>query len=446
MMGEFYIGVVEDRVDPKLLGRVRVRVFGLHSPDRKAEVPIESLPWSFVMQPANASTSGPQLSQLVEGTWVVVMYMDQNHQDPLVIGSIPGIYNERPNYSEGFSDPFGVYPRWVEEDSELSLIHDEKRWLEHPTYKARLENRITEIQRAKKYQIPTVSPTPPDEDFDRTVWDEPDLRGEQDSSYPYNAVREFEGGQIEEHDSTSDNTRITHMHQTGTYEEILHDGSKTVKIVGDGYSITLRDQNMFIQGDLNVTVEGDMRHMVQGDYTLEVGGAMHTFIGGNREEKIEGSDMKEIGVDESINVSEKRGIRVGKDQVLMVDENETKIVGERSETTIKGAHIAMHHSNSDTITVGNETSTTFANRLVTTKKIHRIESIEDIEIDTDSAVKVIAPDDVLVKGDVVAEGVSLVDHVHEGVEPGPGSTDEPVADGETIGPFPPLDDMLEGSS
>jgi len=55
MNNNFYIGVVEDRHDPRAMGRVRVRVFGLHSDDRVNEVPIDSLPWSMVMQPANSS-------------------------------------------------------------------------------------------------------------------------------------------------------------------------------------------------------------------------------------------------------------------------------------------------------------------------------------------------------------------------------------------------------
>ena len=384
MMGGFYMGVVEDRNDPKKLGRVRVRVFGLHSPDRKAEVPVDSLPFSFVMQPANASTSGPALSQLVEGTWVIVMYMDQNLQDPLVIGSIPGVYEDAPDFSQGFSDPFGVFPRWSEGDSELSLINDEERFLEHPTYEARLDNRITEIQRAKKYQVPTVSATPRDEEFDRSTWDEPDLRGEQESSYPYNSVREFEGGQVEEFDSTSDNTRITESHASGSYREILHDGTTTVKIVGDGYNITLRDQNMFVQGDLNVTVEGNMRHMVEGDYTLEVGGSMHTYIAGNRESKIDGSDVKEITVDESTNVLEKRSIHVGGDQRLLIDGNETNIVGKKSDKTVRGDQSTTLLADSSYVTVGNESILTVGKRLVTTEGIHRFESVANIEFDTDS--------------------------------------------------------------
>jgi hypothetical protein len=87
------------------------------------------------MQPPNTSTSGAPLSQLVEGTWVVVMYMDHNLQDPLVMGSLPSFDENVPNFEKGFSDPFGVNPRWIgsaeESNSSISLVTDEDRWQEH---------------------------------------------------------------------------------------------------------------------------------------------------------------------------------------------------------------------------------------------------------------------------------------------------------------------------
>jgi hypothetical protein len=221
MMGlsnSFYIGVVEDRHDPLKMGRVRVRVFGLHSRERKNDIPISALPWSMVMQPPNTPTPAGNLSQMVEGTWVVVMYLDDAHQDPLVIGSIPSNYEEQPDYEDGFSDPFGVFPRWSGEDdkTDVSLITDVDRWTEHPTYDERKKKRITDIPLAKKYEIPTVSATAPDEEYERSTWNENDLRGLQSSDYPYNSVREFEAGMVEEYDSTSENTRITEMHQWET--------------------------------------------------------------------------------------------------------------------------------------------------------------------------------------------------------------------------------------
>jgi hypothetical protein len=388
MMGQLYIGVVEDRNDPLKMGRVRVRVINVHSEDRRVDVPIESLPWSYVMQPANVSTSGATVSQLVEGTWVVVMYMDPNLQDPLVIGSIPSTDEQRPNYEIGFSDPFGVNPRWTgsgeKADSNVSLVADEDRWQEHPTYETRADNRVTDVPRAKKYAVPTVSATTPDSEFERSTFDELDLRGSQSSQYPYNSIREFEAGMLEEYDSTTDNTRVTESHQSGSYREILHDGTTTVKIVGDGYSLTLRDQNMYVQGDLNVTVEGNMRHMVEGDYTLEVGGSMFTYVDKNRETKINGSDVKEITVDESTNILEKRSVHVTGDQRVLIDGNETRVVGKKSDTSIKGDHSQTVLANSTRVVAGNESLLTVGQRLITTEGKHRFESVANIEFDTDS--------------------------------------------------------------
>lgn len=90
----FYTGVVEDRQDPMMLGRVRVRVVGVHSED-KAEIPTSSLPWAAVVQPANNpinSGVGTSPNGLVEGSWVLVFFTDGiNLQCPVVLGSLPGI-------------------------------------------------------------------------------------------------------------------------------------------------------------------------------------------------------------------------------------------------------------------------------------------------------------------------------------------------------------------
>lgn len=385
MLGtNLHIGVVEDRNDPQKLGRVRVRILGLHSPDRKSDIQIADLPWATVMQPPNVSTAGPTLSQLVEGTWVVVMFLDQNKQDPLVLGSVPtSSRTEEPNYNEGFSDPFGVYPRWTG-DSELSLISDEERWQEHPTYDKRGENRITEIPRARKFEMSTVSSTVPDQEYERSTFNEPDLRGEQDSQYPYNSIREFEAGQVEEYDSTPDNSRITEMHQSGSYREILDDGTTTVKIVGDGYSITLRDHNMYVQGDLNLTVEGNMRQLVQGDYTLEVEGSYHQFVRGNREHKVGSNDLLEVGADQSINIGSKHSLHTGSDQTILVDGNHVETIGGTSGLTVKGNRTQIITSDSSIVTTGNESILTVGQRLVTTEGKHRFESVANIEFDTDS--------------------------------------------------------------
>jgi len=301
MNNKFYIGVVEDRHDPEAMGRVRVRVFGMHSDDRINEVPIDSLPWSMVMQPANASSTAGGISQLVEGTWVLVMYIDSNMQDPLVIGSLPSmIGSQEPDYSKGFSDPFGVYPKWTDGTADTTLAGKPDTYTEHPVYTERARTQIQSVPKAKRYKVSTVAEDAADAAYERDGWGELDLRGGQSSEYPYNSVHEYEGGMLEEFDSTPGNQRVTRMHPSGTYDEVLVDGTKTVKIVGTGYEIVLKDKKMYIKGDLDMTVDGNMNQFVKGDYTLEVGGNFYQEIGGSRETKIIFNDVAEIGQDMSL--------------------------------------------------------------------------------------------------------------------------------------------------
>ncbi len=53
--GKLYAGIVEDRNDPMSIGRVRVRVFGLHSEDKGA-LPTQDLPWAYLLSPTNSAS------------------------------------------------------------------------------------------------------------------------------------------------------------------------------------------------------------------------------------------------------------------------------------------------------------------------------------------------------------------------------------------------------
>lgn len=106
----FWFGVVEDRMDPLELGRVRVRILGFH-PELRKDFPTEKLPWAQTIQPTqSASLSGKGVAPigLVEGSWVVGFFVDgMSAQIPIVIGSIYGM-NEQlqdgDNYGDGFKD------------------------------------------------------------------------------------------------------------------------------------------------------------------------------------------------------------------------------------------------------------------------------------------------------------------------------------------------------
>lgn len=105
-LGQLYIGVVEDRNDPLTVGRVRVRVVGLHYHD-KTVFPTEDLPWAMVMQPASGGTGAPTVGP-AEGTTCVVIFNDYpENQQPIVIGTLAGVPQGDPVNVDKFEEtPF----------------------------------------------------------------------------------------------------------------------------------------------------------------------------------------------------------------------------------------------------------------------------------------------------------------------------------------------------
>ena len=104
----WFVGVVEDRDDPERIGRVRVRCLGFHTEDLNS-LPTADLPWAHVMHPVTDPSMhgmGSTPSFLVEGSWVIGFFRDaQEKQQPVIIGSLPGIPSEVADPSLGFNDP-----------------------------------------------------------------------------------------------------------------------------------------------------------------------------------------------------------------------------------------------------------------------------------------------------------------------------------------------------
>lgn len=87
----WWIGVVEDRMDPEKSGRVRVRIYGYHTDD-KSLLPTADLPWAVPILPiTSASISGIGSTPLgpVEGTWVLGFFLDgADMQQPAIFGTV----------------------------------------------------------------------------------------------------------------------------------------------------------------------------------------------------------------------------------------------------------------------------------------------------------------------------------------------------------------------
>ena len=125
----WFVGVVEDRQDPKTLGRVRVRCLGYHTEDI-IKLPTSDLPWAHPMNPITSATvSGVGQTPLgvVEGTWVVGFFTDIDKQQPMIMGTLPGVPSTLPvkDAKKGFQDYSNAnYPKYTETDVNRLAVNE----------------------------------------------------------------------------------------------------------------------------------------------------------------------------------------------------------------------------------------------------------------------------------------------------------------------------------
>lgn len=286
----WWIGVVEDRMDPLNLGRCRVRIQGLHSKDKEV-IPTNSLPWAQPLFSINGSTSTP--STLKEGDFVMGYFMDGNAtQFPIIMGMFHGIPEDKPDREKGFNDP--------RTDEQLKVAPRKANTI---IYRANgMGSTIVESNTANAYpnrlNEPTTSRLARNEDIANTIiqlknnslidvknpdksnnWSEPS--SPYNAMYPYNQVVSTESGHYFEMDDTRGHERIHMYHRSGTFNETHPDGSHVEKIVNDKYTIILKDNKISISGDCSVTVSGGAKVYVVGDCNMHVGGNYNITVGGD---------------------------------------------------------------------------------------------------------------------------------------------------------------------
>ena len=365
----WFVGVVEDRDDPEKIGCVRVRVLGHHSESLK-EVKTTDLPWAHVMHPVTDPSMqglGHTPSFLTQGSWVVGFFRDNEKQQPVIMGSLPGIPSDAADPTLGFNDPRGTdvpqkpyeseegpthgpYPgerksghgigesdtnrlaRGTESESHQSLIdRRDERLHGDPAEDA------TGIPTATKPYLSEISLVAEQET--RGFWEEPDPKGiiaaanpYISAAYPYNHVFESESGHITEVDDSPGAERLFRQHMAGTFEEIHPDGSMVTKIVGNNYEIVIKDENIVIKGSQNITVEGSVRELIKGDYIQEIEGDFYQKIHKNHRVKVGASDPggnreEEIIGNYGYNINKDVIGRIGGDTNINYEQSVTQIVG-----------------------------------------------------------------------------------------------------------------------
>ena len=200
----WFVGDVTSISDPLQLGRVRVRVTGIHQ-NNEQEIPSDNLPWAQTVVPiTQGGTEGlGNILGIQVGARVFGIFMDGvNSQLPLVLGSMP-------KYEDGSAGGRST-PQL-----------------------ARGTNTITKT---------------PD-----TVTGEPD--SPYAAVYPHNKAITTTSGHAIEIDDTPDAERIHIYHKSGTFVEI-HPNGDVVTQHKNGFRTVTGNDKLHVTGDLNIVADG----------------------------------------------------------------------------------------------------------------------------------------------------------------------------------------------
>ena len=280
----WFIGVIEDRQDPKKAGRVRVRCLGYHDANLQ-KIPTEDLPWASIMMPVTAggnSGIGTSSHFLLEGTWVVGFFRDPAKQEPVIMGALPGVNtSETTNFTiasssavggqskgGGFKDPKGVYPTTKYVGKPDTNLLAQELVSEHAS------NSVKES--TDSWSTASGSAEQP-------------ASTQSSAKYPTNHVYETESGHYVEFDDTSGNERIHLYHKMGTFIEIDSAGNVIIKTVGNVTNIVAGNMDTYVKGNYSVSAGGNIDVYAGGNLTEKVDGNRKTTITGNDEVSITGT-------------------------------------------------------------------------------------------------------------------------------------------------------------
>ena len=340
----WFVDVVEDRADPKKLGRLKVRCLGYHAKELN-KLPTADLPWAHVMNPITSATvSGVGNTPLgaVEGTWVIGFFIDgPDAQQPMIMGTLPGVPKDLPvkDAVAGFQDYINAnYPKYKESDVNRLARNDSDS--PHSTLTLRKADRDLAVGTAQVDGVFSgVAQIPADLDQDNGgQWNEPET--EYAATYPRNHVMETEGGHLKEYDDTPGKERIHERHASGSGYEIFSDGTKITRVKQDNYNIISNDEYCHIQGNSRETIDKGVRIRVNAsgqsgnNYNVEVGQGSNVNIevnGGNINLTTLGSGQ-DAG-DININAARDLKIQVGRNMTTDVIETITETSKTKTQST-----------------------------------------------------------------------------------------------------------------
>lgn len=297
----WWMGFVEDRIDPLKLGRLKVRCIGWDA-DNKMEVPTDALPWAQVAFPIN--NTNPYAPK--EGDMVLGFFADgETAQQRIVFGAFPSIPLKEANSQEAYSDPregelfdaprppeskeyitdgTGIvitekiqadpYPVFLDEPTTSRIARNDDDTITETFIQERIDNVVTEVKTYNKEE-------------ELSTWDEPETK--YAAQYPYNNVMETESGHVIEYDDTFGAERIHIAHRNGSFTEWYPDGDRVEKITKDKYTIVMKDDHLYVMGSVKITVQGDAEIYVQKNMYARVDENLTAYVVGNVDAQVDGN-------------------------------------------------------------------------------------------------------------------------------------------------------------
>lgn len=239
----FYRGVVEDNVDPDKRGRVRARIWGIHTKTKvKSDldgIPTEELPWSEPCLPIMEGGVGGfgMFGVPVQGSHIMIFFENGNINQARYFASMPGNPTEDSVPEEGFNDPDGKYPQRI----------DEPDW-----HRLARGVRTDTLIQTRNEELDTIEPTSPAQ-----------------TQYPHNWVINTHGGITIELDSTPGAERLNIYHPSNSYIEIDVDGNMVIRSTRDKYDITIGSKKKHVRGDEEDTIDGNLDITVAGTVNIK---------------------------------------------------------------------------------------------------------------------------------------------------------------------------------
>lgn len=252
-MNGFYRAVVEENNDPEKLGRVRVRIWGLHSEKKNKTltdgIPTNELPWAEPCLPIHEGISGYGIFGVpLQGSHVMVFFENGHIEQPRYFATLPGKPGAGADTTKGFNDPDGTYP-------ESSDVSD-----------------YSELSRGVSSSIVTGKNANRDGDEPASPYD---------PSYPHNFVISTHGGLVFELDSTTGHKRFHIYHPAGTYIECDNDGNLVIKTEGTNYDINAGDKKEYVGSNKTNTIAGNKTEDITGNLAQTAGGTVGITASGN---------------------------------------------------------------------------------------------------------------------------------------------------------------------